>query len=319
LALIKAFAINKYSYGVSSTHIIAKHQHFPQGGNLAMSKLLSFLNQDSYQLYNRHIARYCQSINAAVMLAELINRHDYHHDREELVFHEKYGHGWFYLTHEKCEERTCLTRREQDTSLKILECKGFLEHVNFGLPQKRYFRLNDEKILDIFGLSKKHSKVAAKDNLECERHPTQFVTERQTLHIYKELQEEPDIRTPTTTSQKVVVAVVDKNKIKEDAEALKDWIDKESEKKRPKLRGKKQQQYQENYQWGRKWMMPLKIYEDLMKIYDVDFVREQVQEMVIQQCSADDLGTKDVLNPESLLKKMCRENFKEYKKLKEMA
>lgn len=130
-----------------------------------MPSSLSFLNNESFQMYNRNVAKHCKSINAAIILSELINRYEYHFDRDELTSHEKYGEGWFYFTIDKCEERTCLTRREQDTALKILKSEGLIEWSVFGLPAKRYFKVNEEKILAIFGLSKNLSSMSKTNKL----------------------------------------------------------------------------------------------------------------------------------------------------------
>jgi hypothetical protein len=125
---------------------------------ILMVYCLSFLNHDSYQTYNRNIAKKLKSVTAAIMLSELVNRYEYHANRDELV--EKDDLNWFYFTAEKCEERTCLSRREQDTGIKILEAYDFIQKKSIGLPAKRHFRLREDKILEALSLSRKDSSLA---------------------------------------------------------------------------------------------------------------------------------------------------------------
>lgn len=120
-----------------------------------MNDPLFFLYQDDYGTYSRSMARHLKSVNAAILLSELSQSRKYHSDRGQLISDAKHGEGWFYLTHEKVEERTALGRKEQDTALKILKDHGLIEHINFGMPARRHFILNDDKILEFYKLSRK--------------------------------------------------------------------------------------------------------------------------------------------------------------------
>lgn len=112
---------------------------------------LDLLDSGNFQTYNRKIARELGSVNAAIMLSELINRYNYHKDREELLTYKKYEGIWFYYTVEKCEERTVLSRKEQETAIKILEKRGLFTKRSIGIPPKRHFCLNMEEIFDFIG------------------------------------------------------------------------------------------------------------------------------------------------------------------------
>jgi hypothetical protein len=153
---------------------------------------LSFLNQDNYQIYNRQIAKFCESVSAAIMLSELVNRFEYHVARNELSSHPKYGDGWFYLTVDKAEDRTCLSRKEQLSALKILKNLELIESCEFGLPNKRYFKLKENKILQVMGLSKNSSSTPQTDVLDGPERTYQKVPNGRTAHIYKEPNEEHD-------------------------------------------------------------------------------------------------------------------------------
>lgn len=110
--------------------------------NESSLSLLSLLDSGNYQTYNREVARALKSVNAAILLSELVNRYKYHLERKEIRTFDKHQGEWFYYTVEKCEERTCLSANEQKSAIKILESKGFFVKKAIGLPAKRHFKIN---------------------------------------------------------------------------------------------------------------------------------------------------------------------------------
>lgn len=107
-------------------------------------------------------------VAAALILADLEDQIDFF--KEEAVHHEKYGSGWVYSTIENMQKRTCLTKHEQDTAIKKLVSLGLIEVNVFGMPPKRYFRINGDKINEMCGvkvtlLNCRKSEIS-KDNLE---------------------------------------------------------------------------------------------------------------------------------------------------------
>lgn len=108
--------------------------------------ILGLLNSGNYQIYNRKVAKALGSIGAAIMLAELVNRYQYHKERDELLTFDKHEGEWFYYTLEKCEERTVFTRSKQDSAIQILQKHNLVEKAQIGLPSKRNFRLNLDAI-----------------------------------------------------------------------------------------------------------------------------------------------------------------------------
>jgi len=99
------------------------------------------LDEGDYQTYNRSVARAVGSVNAAIMLSELINRYKCNQERGELVTFDKAPGEWFYYTLEKCEERTVLSRKEQDRAIKYLTDHGLVIKQSFGTPAKRHFQI----------------------------------------------------------------------------------------------------------------------------------------------------------------------------------
>ena len=55
--------------------------------------------------------------------------------------------GWVYKTIMGCYLETGLTRSQQDRAIKILIRMGILEKRRMGLPPKRYFKINLERLL----------------------------------------------------------------------------------------------------------------------------------------------------------------------------
>lgn len=153
-----------------------------------MNDPLSFLNQKSYGTYNRKLAKE-YGVIIAVIISELVEKRNYHMDREELISDERHGDGWFYHTIESLEGRTGIHRREQETALRKIEGAGLIEIKIFGVPAKRHFRLCEKNILDFFNLSKKHSSLDDRTNWNGHSNNTDC-TNVQTAHIYKEPKEE---------------------------------------------------------------------------------------------------------------------------------
>lgn len=112
--------------------------------------------------------------------------------------------------------------------------------------------------------------------------------------------------TPTPSKGNVVVDVVSDKKQKEEeaekqaARSLKEWLDKEAGKQRSK----------HSIPWGDKWIIPLYVYERLIKKHGIKYFQEQLDYMVRLQKDFD-RGTnkKPINNPEVYLKRACKENY----------
>lgn len=116
--------------------------------------------------------------------------------------------------------------------------------------------------------------------------------------------------TPTPSKEKVVgVVVTSKEKekaIKEDAAALKAWIDGESEKKRP--RG-----HQDAESWGASWVMPLQEYIKYVKRYGIKYVMAQATYMWNEQMLYEKKQKKKPIGtPTTYLRIACEKNYADY-------
>lgn len=175
---------------------------------------LDLLNHANYQIYNRQIARKLGSVDAAIMLSELINRYQYHKEHNELLTFEKFEGEWFFYTVEKCEERTVLSRREQERTVKNLISNGLIEKIQFGLPAKRHFKLNIDNIEEFMDFSKNLSRTHKRCELDSTKGanwnaqkvrtetPLQAHSEKTDAHILKNSKEEPYLRTPINKKNK---------------------------------------------------------------------------------------------------------------------
>ena len=115
-----------------------------------MIEPLFFLNRESYGIYNRQMVTITGSLNTACFLSELVEKRQYHRNRGELITHPEYGEELFYQTIQGIEERLGLTKDEQATCVKKLVKLGFITVNVFGVPARRYFKLNDEAILQAY-------------------------------------------------------------------------------------------------------------------------------------------------------------------------
>lgn len=151
---------------------------------ISYSAMMKLLNSDNYRTYNLYIAKTLGSVNAAIILSELVQRYEYHEEKNELVTSHKEDGLWFYYTHEKCEERTALSRKEQDAAISIIEKLGLINKIIMGVPGKRHFQINHQKIIELLNNSKKDSRMSEKDKVDCTKGTNCFDQKGQT--IYKE-------------------------------------------------------------------------------------------------------------------------------------
>ena len=266
-----------------------------------MANELSFLNQNNFQTYNRSVAKHCKSVNASIMLSELVNRQDMHANNNELASHEKYGEGWFYYTADKAEERTCLSRKEQDTGIKILKKLDLIESVVFGMPGKRYFRLNIDKILEVFGLSKSKSSLSQKAKLDSPKRRNKNCPKGETAHIYKEPNEDP-YEEPLQQQQEVADAVVHNS----------DFYEKES------INSLHIYLSNRDREWGIQWRIPLSTIQSLVSKHGLLYVTAQINGMIVKQTQgikdkdSNKMKAKIIEKPESYLQMSCKNNYAEF-------
>lgn len=144
---------------------------------------LFWLSQDNYRTFNVEVAKLL-GIYAAIFLSELASKQKYYHKIGQLR-----PDGFFYFTLADAEERTCLTRDQQDKAISVLVENKLIEKRIMGNPATRYFRVDSEAINQMFfvpKIQKMHlhhvsANMGKSYNLECGKVTNQNVGKLQTL------------------------------------------------------------------------------------------------------------------------------------------
>jgi hypothetical protein len=112
-----------------------------------MSVLKNALGANSYWQVNKHLAKMLQSLNATVLLSELIDLDYYYEIKEQRLSRD--GKMYFFATADSLEEKTSLSYKEQKTALDILQAFQLIETKIMGIPAKLYFTLSEDHILHL--------------------------------------------------------------------------------------------------------------------------------------------------------------------------
>ncbi|MCG2688703.1 hypothetical protein L6250_03685 [Candidatus Parcubacteria bacterium] len=88
--------------------------------------------------FNPLLAKVGGSANAGLFISQLLYWWD-----------KGYKEGWIYKTIKEVQEETTLTRAEQDTAIKKWKKLGILTIKKAGVPQKRHFQINVNKLIEI--------------------------------------------------------------------------------------------------------------------------------------------------------------------------
>ena len=102
--------------------------------------IVSLLASDNFIVINRELLkRY--GLNATLMLCELASEYNYYNKEGELE-----DDGLFFSTIENISDKTGLSRYQQAEALKTLDEMGIVKTIVKGIPAKRYFKLDIEKL-----------------------------------------------------------------------------------------------------------------------------------------------------------------------------
>jgi hypothetical protein len=109
--------------------------------------LFNILNSNNYGTYNRHVARKI-GLHATVLLSEVLDKYEHFQINKTTVALPDEEGVWFYLTAETIEERTTLSEKEQRPCIEKLIKFGFIKKKVSGLPAKRYFQVNEQRLIE---------------------------------------------------------------------------------------------------------------------------------------------------------------------------
>lgn len=108
--------------------------------------VLQLISADNFIAVNKTLIKEV-GIEASILLGELASEAVYWEAREELV------DGYFYSTVENVEERTTLTAYQQRKAIALMQERGIVDVISKkGSPPKRYIKINEERILEIFNI-----------------------------------------------------------------------------------------------------------------------------------------------------------------------
>lgn len=109
--------------------------------------MLQLIASSSFLTVNMAIAKQVGN-DAAILLAELASSQVYFEKNDMLT------DGMFFETVEQIEDHTNLTKYQQSKAVKALEEVGVLKTKMKGIPAKRYFLVDGEKILGLVDCKK---------------------------------------------------------------------------------------------------------------------------------------------------------------------
>lgn len=116
--------------------------------------LKQLLMSSSYFVLNKQIVK-AIGIESGFLLTTLIEASDGLANED----------GWFYKTSPSLEEETGLSNHKQSKIIEELTKLGILEQENKGMPMKRYFRINFQKIEElVFKKDLKNLKSSIEEN-----------------------------------------------------------------------------------------------------------------------------------------------------------
>ena len=115
--------------------------------------ILKFFSSANYLPVNLCVAREL-GLETAVMLGELVSEHEFWESQGKLR-----ADGYFYATVEKIEARTTLSKHKQLCAIEKLKVLGLIDVALKGMPSKRHFKINLDKLCEFFSLPRQQSNL----------------------------------------------------------------------------------------------------------------------------------------------------------------
>ena len=110
------------------------------------SSIKQLLMASNFYILNKHLVK-TLGIETAFFLTALV-------EADEILADKS---GWFYQTIPQIEKMTGLTKHKQTNCINELLILGILLQENKGMPMKRYFKLDYEKIAKLLSSHKKNN------------------------------------------------------------------------------------------------------------------------------------------------------------------
>jgi hypothetical protein len=164
--------------------------------------LFHLLNGNNYGVYNRSVAKKI-GLHETIVLSELIDKYSYYKSVGKLISLPNEEGLWFFLTAENIEDRTTLKEKEQRLCIDHLVSLGFIKKKVAGIPAKRFFQIDEDKIGKFILNEISFTNFAKTPNLVGSDFPNEnvyepnknrlnakLVSSKRQTHIYKEPKEE---------------------------------------------------------------------------------------------------------------------------------
>lgn len=113
--------------------------------------LKNILSQSSFWMVNKTIAKYLNSVESALLLSDLLDKHSYYWANNDLIKFK--DDDYFFATSEKIQESTTLSYKVQKKCIKILIDKELIQTKLAGVPAKLHFSICENKIWQIVNSS----------------------------------------------------------------------------------------------------------------------------------------------------------------------
>ena len=98
------------------------------------------LSSSAFLVFNKELARQI-GLKETVLLADLISK-------EEYFINNGMSDGWFFNTEDNIQQDTTLTPSQQRKCIKNLVELNIIEAKRKGVPAKRYFKINEEQVIN---------------------------------------------------------------------------------------------------------------------------------------------------------------------------
>lgn len=178
-----------------------------------MIDIISLLSTDGYIICNKTILKLFGA-DCAVLLGELCAEYNYYKSNNELV------DDMFYSVQSNITENTGLSSHSQRNAIKILSENGILEVYKMGLPAKNYFKINHDKLLNIFTTS-----ASKNERLDVEDFNINNNKEKSNKKNNKLKKENSKLFTTTTTDTSIIEKPKKLNLFDKSMDCIREYVD----------------------------------------------------------------------------------------------
>lgn len=138
------------------------------------SSIKQLLIASNFYILNKHLVK-TLGIETAFFLTALV-------EADEILADKN---GWFYQTIPQIEKMTGLTKHKQTNCINELLILGILLQENKGMPMKRYFKLDYEKIAKLLSSHKKDNSQEDREG-DSKEEKNQSAREEKNCHLGRE-------------------------------------------------------------------------------------------------------------------------------------